>query len=77
MAFSQQLPALVNAYMSWMLALGEDGMSGDYTPPFGAVVDGNSHVYEVDLFREYSLFPHAFNTHFSSRITQGCHRAPC
>ena len=46
----------------------------------GTVVDGNNHVYEVDLFCEYNLFPHAFSTplvHFPSRIMQGCHWAPC
>ena len=54
-AFSQQLPTLVDAYMACLLALGEDGMAGDYTPPVDACVEGNSRIWEVDLFREYNL----------------------
>jgi len=38
--------------MAWMLSLGEDGMAKDYTLPADADIDGNSCIWEVDLFHE-------------------------
>lgn len=38
--------------MGWMLALGDEGMTGTYVPPAGAVIEGSSIVCEVDLFHK-------------------------
>ena len=45
-----------------MLALGEDGMMGDYALPVDAEVEGNSRIREIDLFRESILLPPIFVT---------------
>jgi len=44
--------ALVDAYMAWMLVVGSNGLDGDYIPPVDAVVEGNTAITEMDLFRE-------------------------
>lgn len=56
-AFSAQLPALKDAYMAWMLWLGEDGLSKTYTLPPEAEVqpEGQSIVCEVDIYRKLSF----------------------
>jgi hypothetical protein len=45
----------MEAYMLWMLSLGEGGMAGEYTLPADAVVDGHSSICEINLFYEQSL----------------------
>jgi len=44
--------ALVDAYMTWMLAVGSNGLAGDYVPPADAVSVGSTQITEMDLFRE-------------------------
>jgi hypothetical protein len=54
-AFAAQCPALKDAYMAWMLGLGEDGLSGVYTLPPDAEVQGQAIIHEVDIFRKVSF----------------------
>jgi hypothetical protein len=49
--FNVQLLALVEAYMDWMLQLGEDGYSGEYTLPPNAEVESAVNICEVDVYR--------------------------
>jgi hypothetical protein len=49
-AFAVQLPALKDAYMAWMLGLGEDGLSRVYTLPLDAEVQGQAIIREVDVY---------------------------
>jgi hypothetical protein len=67
-AFNTQLPALVDAYMGWMLQLGKEGYSGEYTLPPGAEVQATANICEVDVYREsYALFlKHVFTYNFSN-----------
>lgn len=61
-AFDAQLPALVEAYMEWMLQLGKDGYSGEYNlklPP-GAEVQATTNIYEVDVYRKSTPFVFSF-----------------
>ena len=53
--FNAQLPALVKAYMEWMLQLGKDGYSGEYMLPLGAEVQGTTNIHEVDVYHESSI----------------------
>ena len=58
-AFNVQLPVLVEAYMEWMLQLGEDGYSREYVLPPNAEVQTITNICEVDMYREcknFSLF---------------------
>ena len=59
-AFNIQLPALVEAYMEWMLQLGEDGYSGEYVLPPNEEASTTTIIREVDVFRTsltiYSLY---------------------
>jgi hypothetical protein len=50
-AFNVQLPALVDAYMEWMLQLGEEGYSGEYVLPPKSEIETTSNIYEVDVYR--------------------------
>ena len=50
-AFNVQLPALVEAYMEWMLQLGEDGYSGEYVLPPNEEASTTTNIREVDVFR--------------------------
>jgi hypothetical protein len=45
------MPALAEAYMAWMLCMGEDGINGIYTAPQDAEIQGSTGLIEVDLFR--------------------------
>ena len=64
-AFNAQLPALVKAYMEWMLQLGKDGYSGKYMLPLGAEVQGTMNIREVDVYCESSImFLSFFCWHF-------------
>ena len=51
-AFAVQLPALVDAYMGWMLQLGEDGYSREYVLPPSTEVQATMNICEVDMYRE-------------------------
>lgn len=53
-AFNNQMDALVDAYMTWMLDVGL--IAGNYVPPVDAVAEGSSEITEIDLFCE-SLTP--------------------
>ena len=55
-AYAAQLPALKDAYMAWMLGLGEDGLSSTYTLPPDAEVQGQAIIHEVDNFRTLFFF---------------------
>jgi hypothetical protein len=52
-AFAAQLPAFKDAYMAWMLWLGEDGLSKIYTLPPDAEVQGQAIICEVDIYRKF------------------------
>ena len=63
-AFNVQLPALVEAYMEWMLQLGEEGYSGEYALPPGAEIETTTNIYEVDVYRVSYIFPIEFSLTF-------------
>lgn len=48
-AFAHQLPSLVHAYMNWMLAMGEGGLSGEYTLPLDAEIQSESQIKVIDI----------------------------
>ena len=50
--------------MEWMLQLGEDGYSGEYTLPPGAEVQGTANICEVDVYRESSALFLVLSLHF-------------
>lgn len=54
-AFLKQMPAIVDSYMAWSLAVGEGGIGGDYSPPDGIESQGQSNIMEMDMFRELYL----------------------
>ena len=55
-AYAAQLPSLKDAYMAWMLGLGEDGLSNIYTLPPDAKVQGQTIIHEVDVFRKFFVY---------------------
>ncbi|EDR14205.1 uncharacterized protein LACBIDRAFT_322055 [Laccaria bicolor S238N-H82] len=56
-AFNIQLPALIEAYMGWMLQLGEDGYSGEYVLPPNAEVQATTTICEVDVYHiDYQVY---------------------
>jgi hypothetical protein len=68
-AFNVQLPVLVEAYMEWMLQLGEDGYSREYMLPPNAEVQATINICEVDVYREpmyFSLF--FYSSFFLSQV---------
>ena len=48
-AFSLQLPSLVKTYMAWMLAMGDTGLSGEYTLPPDADIQSESQIGVIDI----------------------------
>jgi len=42
----------MEAYMGWMLQLGEDGYSGEYVLPPNAEVQATANICEIDVYRE-------------------------
>lgn len=54
-AFLQQMPAIVDSYMAWSLAVGEGRIGGDYSPPDGIESQGQSNIVEMDMFHELYL----------------------
>lgn len=48
-AFKHQLPSLVRAYMSWMAAMGDRGLTGDYTLHSDAEKQGESQLRVIDI----------------------------
>jgi len=42
----------MEAYMGWMLQLGEDGYSGEYVLPPNAEVQATTNICEIDVYRE-------------------------
>ncbi|KAF8144404.1 hypothetical protein K438DRAFT_1992863 [Mycena galopus ATCC 62051] len=53
-AFSAQLEAMTNAYMSWSLAMSEKGLGGEYEQPEHLVTQDKEQVWVVDLFSAYA-----------------------
>ena len=51
-AFNVQLLALMDAYMGWMLQLGEDGYSGEYVLPPNAEVQAMTNICEIYMYHE-------------------------
>ena len=48
-AFSQQLPSLVRAYMDWMLAMGDTGLSSDFSLAPDANIQSESQIRVIDI----------------------------
>jgi hypothetical protein len=55
-AFAAQLDAMTDAYMSWSLAMAEEGVGGEYVQPETSVVEDTQRVLVVDLFSTSSFF---------------------
>ena len=41
----------MDAYTAWMLAMGDDGIGGDYTPPLDQEVQAVTEILEMDMYR--------------------------
>lgn len=67
-AFDAQLPALVDAYMEYILQLGGDGYSGEYTLPLGAEVQATTNICKVDVYCESSTLFLVFFTYTFSDL---------
>jgi hypothetical protein len=48
-SFAKQLPSLVRAYMDWMFQMGDTGLSGNYTLPTDADIQGETQLTVVDI----------------------------
>jgi hypothetical protein len=46
----------MEAYMEWMLQLGENGYSGEYVLPPNAEVQAMTNICEVDVYHECYIF---------------------
>jgi hypothetical protein len=47
--FARQLPSLVRAYMDWMLQMGDTSLTGNYTLPPDADIQGESQLKVIDI----------------------------
>jgi hypothetical protein len=54
--FAAQLDAMTDAYMSWSLAMSEEGIGSEYVQPETSIVEDMQCVLVVDLFSTSSFF---------------------
>jgi hypothetical protein len=54
--FATQLNTMTDAYMSWSLAMADEGIGGNYMQPETSVVEDTQRVMVVDLFSTFSFF---------------------
>ena len=48
-SFAQQLPSLVRTYMDWMFQMDDTSLSGNYTLPTNADIQGETQLTVVDI----------------------------